>query len=107
MLVLLDLRALIRAGVLDRVQHLLNLVFRRRGTRDENQIVQTLFHIALVSSSYSGSALAAAVNLLLFGAFFLIGSQPPVEFVHRLVDSACKPKLHGISRQRYFFRSDF
>src|SRR5262249_2292140 len=59
---LLDLRTLIRAGVFDRVQHLLNLVFRRRGTRDKNQIVQTLFHSSLVSSSYSGSALAAAAN---------------------------------------------
>src|SRR5215472_106206 len=48
---LLDLGAFFGAGVLDRGEDLLDFVFRRRRANDEDQIVQTLFHDDLVSSS--------------------------------------------------------
>src|SRR6516165_10004933 len=48
---LLDLRTLFGAGVFNRGEDLLDFVFRRRGANDEDQIVQTLFHDDLVSSS--------------------------------------------------------
>src|SRR5271154_4921828 len=41
---LLDLRALLRARVLDARENFLHFVFRGSRPRDENQIVQTLFH---------------------------------------------------------------
>src|SRR5712692_11830072 len=76
---LFDLAALFRAGVLDRSQNLLDLVFRRRWPCDENQIVQTLFHGYLVflsppdarsgkivQPSVSGSPSSAARRLNLF-----------------------------------------
>src|SRR6516162_10353068 len=48
---LLDLRTLFGAGVFNRGEDLLDFVFRRRRANDEDQIVQTLFHDDLVSSS--------------------------------------------------------
>src|SRR5215472_16441816 len=48
---LLDLGAFFGAGVFNRGEDLLDFVFRRRRANDEDQIVQTLFHDDLVSSS--------------------------------------------------------
>jgi len=41
---LFDLGAFVAAGVLNRVLHFLDFVFRRGRTNDKNQVVQTFFH---------------------------------------------------------------
>src|SRR5258708_33869029 len=44
MLSLFDLGAFVTAGMLNRVLHFLDFVFRRGRTDDKNQVVQTFFH---------------------------------------------------------------
>src|SRR5712671_2547347 len=53
---LFNFAALFGAGVLDGGEHFLDFVFRRGGADDEDQIVQTLFHV--MTSSFCSRALA-------------------------------------------------
>src|SRR6202022_1991524 len=56
MLGLLDLSVLLRNGMLERGEHLLDVFFRGCRPHDENQVVQTFLHIDLVSLFCPGAS---------------------------------------------------
>src|SRR6266852_1866290 len=75
MLGLFNLAALFGAGMLDGGEHFLDFVFRRGGADDEDQIVQTLFHV--MTSSFCSRAVARE-NCLRRRLAALAGLKPGV-----------------------------
>src|SRR6266849_3160670 len=106
MLGLFNLAALFRAGVLDAGEDFLDFVFRRGGANDENQIVQTLFHVMTffllfpgawpvkIVATPCGAGRVKARPLQIGVAFDRLAA---IELGHRGVDTFRQNRFYGVA----------